>query len=80
MQCFPYTAIKKETNQESSSLLSSSFVLLKRSSYFDRTQNYTCYVQSFYWLPIHPVSKVIKILPLLFYSGIIVDYSYSIRL
>jgi hypothetical protein len=23
-----------------------------------RTHNYTCYTQSFYWLPIHPVSKV----------------------
>jgi hypothetical protein len=23
-----------------------------------RTDNYTCYAQSFEWLPIHPVSKV----------------------
>jgi hypothetical protein len=61
---------KKNTNQQCYS--TSCFVLLKRLSYFYRTQKYTCYVQSFYWLPIHPVSKVF-----ITYSGMLtIAYNY----
>jgi hypothetical protein len=35
----------------------------------------TCYAQSFYWLPIHPVSKVFST-----YSGIIVAYNKRLLL